>query len=444
MIYNFPVENMFHAREVTDLDFDIKNRDLYVNLDNVRITDVDNDYCENLKFSLNINPKSGKLETPTNDYVKVLFSGHRGTGKTLELRKFQNKINHPDRYFSVFIELENELEIAKFKPEDYFILLILKIAREIDSQNLKIKTKELDSIINDWLSEKEIVEEVKENTTFSTTAEAGAGINLLEFVKLKLNIKSVFASETKTSEIIRTKFRKNTLEFVSRFNLALSEIRQEIKKLNKGNDILFIIDGSEKIPLSVYKQLFVDDSYILRGINANIISSVRIDAFYDVTTVQQRDFFLPVLVPMIKITGKSKKRLSEVITKRIKNDVFFEDKVLNFFVEMSGGCIRQLLKIVNRAILYTRGRKIDMKTAKKTAKILAGEMSQTLTSEHKTILRKAKWKDADEEIAVADENIALLIYSLILLKYNGIIEINPLIKDMFKKPVLISDTNTSS
>ena len=434
--YNFPVKNPFQAKNVTGLDFDIKNHseaDLYVNLDSVRITSQENNYQDAIKFALEINPEDNTLANPTSDYLKIIFSGHRGTGKTQELRKLHQVLDHPDRYFALLIEMELEIEIDKFEPEDYYILIILKLARELENRGINSRSTTLDKIIKDWTADKEVTTEIKRQASLEGNLETEAGFNIFNFFKSKASLKTTLGAESITAKKIREEIKKNPQVLINNFNLALTEIREDLQRQVKGRDILFIIDGSERISDHVYKQLFVTDSQILRGINANIISSVRIDSFYDITTSQQMGFYIPVLLPMIPIKPQSIQKLREIITRRLDEDIFFESGVLDYFCQYSGGCIRQLIRIVNRAILYNTGKKITQKVAKEIVGILGREMDEKLTSEHKKILKETNWNQSDSiEVSVADKDVSLLIFQLVILKYNGHLKINPLITDRYK------------
>jgi hypothetical protein len=429
--YPFPVTDLFHAREVTKMDFDISEHNdyynLYIDLDTIRINDQEDDYRKHLKICLNINPSNNILETPANDYIKIIFSGHRGTGKTQELRRLQNELNHPDRYFSVLIELEEELEIAKFQVEDYFILLIFQLARTLEKRGVNSRSGELDKILKNWYGEKEITKEVKNKATAEINTEIGTGFDFFKFFKLNLNLKGSLATENAISTTIRQKVKKNPLDLISQFNLALTEIREDLKRNHLAKDILFIIDGSERIPYDVYEQLFVKDSYILRDINANIISSIRLDSYYNIEVSQQLGFFQKILLPMINLkkNTNSIQIMREIITIRLNENTFFDEDVLDYFVKLSGGCVRQLLRIVNQGLLFTLGKKITMIDAQRIKEKLALEILETLTTEYQEVLNVRQWNNP------ADPKIATLIFNLVLMKYNGHLEINPLIQDEF-------------
>ncbi len=432
MNYIFPVRSVGEALEVTEANFDIKDYpELYVELDKVRIKedDFETNYLQNIKTLLKVN-ENNIIEDVSKDYLKILFSGYRGSGKTVEMRRLHEKMLAPERYFSVLIELEKELAINTFQFEDYFILLIYKLANEIEKFNLR--TNRLDSIIKEWVSDTEIEKKYLKEAKISNENEVGVGVSFFEFFKAKFNIKTELAAGTETAKTIRMRVKRNPMELVNKFNNALIDIRHDIERLNKGKDILFIIDGSEKIPSEVYERLFIKDADTLKAISANIISTLPIHNLYNLRHHTQLDMYDTFLVPVIKINKESTKLLKQIITKRIPEKRFFDEKVLDFCVEKSGGVVRELTKIVNTAIMYARGNKITMDIAQKTAKIMGKRMDEKLTTKQYNFLQKYKNGEI-KRIRVADKEAGELIYSLVLLKYNGDIKIHPLIYDFIKK-----------
>ncbi len=359
------------------------------------------------------------------DYVKILFSGYKGSGKTVEMRKFHNDMHSPERYFSVHIELETELAIDTFQFEDYFILLIYRLAEELDK--LKIHNK-LDRILKEWITDTEIEKTITKKAKITNENEIGAGISFFEIFKAKFNIKTELAAGTETAKKIREQVKKNPLKIIEDFNVILAEIREDIERLNLGKDLLFIIDGSEKIPVDVYERLFIKDAFIFRSIMANIISTIPIHALYNLQFSPELGHYDTFLVPVVKINDESIKELKKIITVRMNEDQFFDKGVLDFFVEKSGGVVREITKIVNAAIMYSYGEKITMEIAKNTVEILGKKMDERLSTKQYDFLKK--FKDGEiKRIRIADKETGELIYSLVLLKYNGTVKIHPLLYD---------------
>ena len=418
MKYEFPAKNKFHARSVTELDFEIDpmDSDIYVNLDMVR----GKDYIEEIKFNLNIDEE--KLQVTTDSFIKIIFSGHRGSGKTVELQRFQKNIDDSVRYFSVFIRIEKELEVASFQPEDLFIILMIKLIEKIHEANIEFDSNYMKEIQKEWLSETTIIKELKDSFQIDVSSEVAAGASFFVFLKLKSALKAVFSSESKTLKTIRETIKKNPKYLIDKFNAVLADLRITLNSNNNSKDILFILDGTEKIPYQIYRELFCENSYLIRSINANMIFSVPINSYFDIKGNPSSDFFQTYTLPMIPITNESMPLLKQIITKRIDADTFIDDASLDFCIQKSGGCIRQLLRIVNKSLIISRGMKITKQIAEKSANDLGRAMIEQFDSEHLSIMKQKQYHTAD--IKVLD-----LLFSLAVLKYNGDREINPLIKN---------------
>ncbi|TAF33248.1 MAG: hypothetical protein EAZ67_07110 [Cytophagales bacterium] len=428
-IYQFPVTDRYDAREVTEPDFDIKEYpELYVDLSQVR----SNDYLEEIKSQLNLN-QDDELTKPANIHVKVVFSGYRGSGKTTELRKLQAQLNKPKSYISILVDTENELEVTKFKPEDFFVILITRLVKTLHDSHVRFASTALTELQKEWLSEKEVVDELNEITKNEKEISAGVSVDFLSFLKLGASIKKVFAGETKTARFIRQKIQANTPALVDKLNMILTEVRFGLKQEKElAKDILFIFDGSEKINYEVYESLFIKNSEQINKVQLNMIIAVPIRTFFEVTHHAALQFYDRQLLPMLR-TGEASAEMKAILTKRFRADTIIEDDALQLIIEKSGGSIRQMLKIMNKALISTQD-KITLDVLKnKILKRLSYELYATLTSEHKAILESKRYLDRNNRPNVADPDIWQLVEALILFKYDDIIAVNPLIADDFPK-----------
>ena len=419
-LYTFPVQNGFDVRDVTELDFDIVPYfdELYLNLDSIRGTK----YRDDLDFQLNID--NNELTQRTKSYTKIVFSGHKGSGKTIELGKYHKTINDPNRYFSVFIQLENETNLARFEPEDLFVMLIAKLIERCQTEHISIKDDYLDNIAEEWIKDVDLKTEVTDVFKHELNASAGFGVKLFSFFNAKTGFKTVFGGESKTAKVIRRKVKQNTLGLIAQFNEILEELRAELKRNHGYKDILFIMDGSEKIKQETYQYLFIDNNHLLRNLNANCIFAIPINFFFAINASVAAGFFERSILPMIVVDEKSKKLLADILTKRI-SPTFFGDQVLDKIAEQSGGSFRQLLGITNRAIMDTKGKAITIESLEASLKLYGRFLYERLNTEETQLLKN--FHKAQIELKPADEITGRLLFSLALLKYNGHYKVNPVI-----------------
>jgi energy-coupling factor transporter ATP-binding protein EcfA2 len=432
--YSFPEKNVFKAREALDTDFDIDQHDknLYIDLDNVRIVSEETDYKENLYFMLNIDPDTKNLETTANDYSKILLLGHRGCGKSTEMRRIHSFLNTPERYFSIHIETESELEVSKMQAEDFFIIMIIKIIRELRKKGLDHATDSFDDLLKDWLSETDVQKEitntgsVEGNASVKVNTDGNFLMKALSIFKFEADIKGTLSRENKTTTTIRTKIKTDLLTFVTGFNNALAQVREHCVAANKGRDLLFLIDGTEKTTFEFYEDVFQRNGYILRALNVNLLTTMRLDAFYKLEDKPNLDFFQTVFVPMIPIKVESIPKLVQIVSKRVDESTFFDHDALIYLVEMSGGSLRQLLRLANQALFFSRGKKVDMTRAVKTVATEGDKLYHALSPDQKEILKQGTWVDNWSQ-----KDVSIMLFAMVLLKYNGKAAINPLLKSYF-------------
>jgi hypothetical protein len=420
-MYQFPETNKFRAREVLELDFDIREQDrareLYVELDEAR----GDAYREELLYLLSID--EDELKAGSDRHVKVIFSGHRGCGKSLELYRIHQYLNNPDRYVSLFIDMERELEIAHFQPEDFFVTIIVWLIDLVKKQELEVDLKPLNTLAEDWLNEDhEVRKEWKEEQGEAASVEAKAGLGFWDWLSFNVGIKSFFTGISKISRTLRQQIRKEPLKLQAQLNSLIEQVRKEVVQKGKGRDLLLVFDGTEKIRYEIYKNLFVQDSFLIRELKVNLICAVPINAFYDIQTGVTSDAYERVVLPMFKITDDNAHLFKDIISKRVDLEAFFAAEALDIIVHYSGGCPRQLLKIASTALRKALGKKVEKQHAEAAIHLLGQEMFERLEKAHVEIIQQQAFEHADEDIKE-------LLFSLAVLKYNGKRKTNPLLNE---------------
>lgn len=420
--YTFPEKDTFRAMEATEPEFDIfeaGRENLYVPLQHLR----NPQQFELMKRELGI--FKGEMKKSPNDYVKILFSGHRGSGKTVELLRFHAEIHQPKQYFTVFVSLQEEIEITRLQPEDLYFILINKLLRDLKAQGVSYDEAEFEAIAFEWVKDKEILDEIKQRRGAEGGASAKAGFSFWNIFSAEGFLKSFYGYENSSTEKIRQSIRRNPDQLVRRLNEALIGIRIEIQKAGKGKDLLFIVDDFEKSRPEVYNTVFLNDPKFIQEMNAHLICCVPIQTFYQVQNQPATDLFRTSYLPMIHL-DKGAETFAETITRRVDNNIF-ETGVLNQIVQLSGGSLRQLLRITNQCLLRTDER-VTRSILDETSKSLTIERVRPLTAKHRDILEKRNFKDVSPELLE-------LLFSLNVMEYNGddiTRKINPLLDGYFK------------
>lgn len=415
--YSFPEINKFRARTSLLPTFNIMEgyeSQLYVDFTEIR----GNELFEKLYYFLGIDDNDKLVEPSDKFEMKIMFSGHIGCGKTVELRRFHKQIHNPDRYFAIFVPLEEKKD---FKPEDFYLLTIVKFIDSLEKAKIKFDRSNLDEILTDWLLDAEIKKEYINLQKIDAGTEGGIGANLLNFLKIDNFKKSFFSSQSKTIKTVRKKVRDNPMSLINKLNDALDSARKEIRKTNPKRDFLFIIDSSQNIKELTYQKIFIEGVDLIGGINAKMICSVPI--YYSLKQKEVSTYYHVFELPLITVNDESKIKLKQIITKRVNEEQYFNADILDYFVEMSGGCPKFLLEVAHEAIKLSIGEKIKKNKAIKAVTNLGEAIHIDLTEDHKNRLKLGNYNDV-----ITDEIMVDMLSSSHLLKYKDGIKMNPLLE----------------
>lgn len=402
--YTFPEENPFRAMEATSPVFDIQeNTELFKQL-GIDFSGVRNNNFNIVKKYLGI--INNKLENIPNQYHKIIYSGHRGSGKSTELKEFHREINNKDAYFSVFIDLEKYTNINKLATEDLYVVIISMLIKELNTRKIKFDKKYFEDISEGWVSEIEQKKETKNNTLLNAEAKASTSWGFWEFLNIEMNLKTSFSNENIKTKVVRRTIKNDPKALIEKMNIAFADVRNNIK--DNGKDIVFIIDGLEKADAEVYKNLFISDPQTILLLSAHMVVTVPISAYYEIG--DDASLFYKSYLPMIRINKKSKELFEELVYKRVDKKLI-DDTAMGKLIHMSGGCPRILLKLVHDGFLEA-DKIITVEIADKVIKKAGNERIRTLTTEHVKILEEGSFGNADKA------NLELL-QSLNVLEYNG-------------------------
>lgn len=164
-----------------------------------------------------------------------------------------------------------------------------------------------------------------------------------------------------------------------------------------------------------------------------MLIAVPINAYYKIEAVPSQHFAQRLIIPMIKLgepNSPANACFKLVIERRIQADVFFEPGVLDECVRYSGGCIRQLLRVVNAVIKRALGKRAGLALAREAIRAEGRVLNDAVTSQHLATLQRGLGT-----LRPADPDVREMLYQLVLLKYNGDgLRLNPLLEDFITLP----------
>ncbi|XZN94643.1 MAG: P-loop NTPase fold protein [Microcoleus sp.] len=380
------------------------------------------------------------------EFNTILFTGHRGCGKSTELKRIQSRWEN--EYRVIYIEFDQELDAYDTEYTDLYLLFINKVADDLTKLRLKFDPDLLKSF-ESWFKDITLEDEETVQSSVSLETEASAGIEIPFISKLTAKLLGQIKGSSQQKKVIRETLQRNLSRLQTDINLLLKDAFEKLRRkypdrYQKG--FLVIVDNLDRIPPNVGNHLFFDYAPQLQELDCTIIYTVPISVIYSYKNVSNL-FSNPNIVPMVNIyefnrsqceLNYNQQRLDGVaslIEQRVDVSAIFDDRQqLLDLAKASGGHVRQLMQTTRSSCLTA--------TTRKHSKILAEDVTYALnqqqfdferstpTPEYYTILARVC---IDKDIA-KEEIGQNLLFNLSVLEYNGNSRwnyVNPLVKQSY-------------
>jgi len=389
----------------------------YVDLSAVRST----------KTIRNITAKLQLLEA--GEFCTLLFTGHRGCGKSTELRRIQKRLE--SEYYIVYLEADIELDINDAEYTDLYLLIIKKIADELYKVGAKFDSQLLNSF-ESWFKDitKETEKSVEQGISLQVDVEAGVKIPFIS--KLLAKLLAQIKGSQKQKQIIRQTLQKDISRLQADINLLLDDafkkLQQKAPQYKKG--FVIILDNLDRIPPNVGNHLFFDYGAQLQSLHTTIIYTVPISTVYSDKNLST-SFGSPNIMPMVNFyefeldncdllyRNDRLEAFASIIEQRVDLDAVFASRTqLLDLVKASGGHVRQLMQMTARACLTAFGSEHSQVMAEDVTYAINEEQFNferiNLDQYYAVLAKVCRTKNINK-----DEIGQLLLFNLSVLEYNG-------------------------
>jgi hypothetical protein len=221
---------------------------------------------------------------------------------------------------------------------------------------------------------------------------------------------------------------------MEKLNILISTARETVRQ--KGfADLVLIVDGMEKMPylvnkegISNHSELFVRYAEQLRAPQCHIIYTVPISLAY--TQNLGADFDAVHVLPMVRNDAQGISKLIEIVKRRVDTDlVFSEPELLVRLAEISGGVVRDLMRLVRMAT-DTDADKIATADVDQAVSTVRKEYDRFIHNEDIASLRQIQ---KDKHIrSIAGDAARLLQLRLVLEYQNGNLwfDLHPIVRQI--------------
>lgn len=318
---------------------------------------VDRGFHSELKALMGELEAGARTSPPSN--TKFLFVGHTGCGKSTELSRLATIIETGTRR-SQFLS-ENFLPIQYSVSEvvglyniefvDIALSIILGIYKEMERLG-HVVDESAARRVYDWLYRTQGGPPYEAQLGDHPHVDFDLGLgSLIRLIDVRLK------SEGEIRESIRARVRKYVPELINLINQVIFEV-----SMITGKNILLIIDDLDKIqPLDSALNIFREHVKSLVSFDCFAIYTAPISLLYDAASKHIGQFLEVHYMPMFRVRTKESQpetfdapdvdTLREIIYRRAHPDLF-EENVLETAIYMTGGILRELIRIIRGCCVY--------------------------------------------------------------------------------------------
>jgi energy-coupling factor transporter ATP-binding protein EcfA2 len=355
---------------------------------------------------------------------KILFTGHRGSGKTTELKELSSHLE--DEFFIFRYSVIDRLNLYDVTYIDVLLALGLELFEAASRQKLRL---------NDALYAQMLAFTREVSTALTTgspiSGELGGELN---FLIAKLNAK--LKIEDQTRKEVREKVSPRLSTLLETVDLVARSIQAET-----GKRILAIVEDLDKVDPATAKRLFFDHAASLAAPRLYIIYTFPVGLRHDNNFVQVRmSFPNPHVLPIFKIRNREGDanehaiQTCEQILNRRTDPRLFGEFVTRTLSEACGGVPRLLLELAKQACLEAMVNKkaiIDSHSARAAITSVRRDYEVLLSKHQIATLKKVhRTKQVDN-----DEVHRELLHNLSCLEYwNDDVwyDVHPIVQSMLE------------
>ena len=374
------------------------------------------------------------LQISRNPYIKMLFMGHRGSGKSTELSLLKKQMEGQFNIISFYIQ--DEVDTGNMTYIDFIFAIMAQIIKYVEKKpEIGLDESDIDELYQYWYGEKII--EKSEMDYGEASASFDAKLSFLKKIAVKGS--GILKTGKESKVCIRQKIEPKAGQLILMMNQLIQKINSKLT--NKG--LLLIIEDLDKISLDTAESLFITYRKIWLGLQVRIILTFPIFMAYNSQyNMINEDIDKAVILSMIKVKKADKTdyeqgiaTLSKIVEKRAELSLI-DDDALRFVIKKSGGAIRDLFEMIQDASfesMLIEKDKIEMSEAKSAYYQLKSRNERLIRNDSE--VEKLVQVYQDPQLLTTDDTMMELLLKGLILEYNGErwCGIHPAVEDFLKE-----------
>jgi hypothetical protein len=348
----------------------------------------------------------------------ILFFGHIGIGKTTELRRYALQLNGSRRFYVVEVDVLAKLDRNNLQYTEVLMAMAETLLERLHGDGFVLGAEALEplqgwfgNVVETKATTKELSAELK------TVAEGGGGIPGL--IKLLATFTAAFKTGSSQKSEWRREIRNDFTSLALAFNTLIRLAEAQLARKGRAEQLLFLIDGTDKMRGEDTQQFFVQDAEQLLAIKTLVIYTAPLHLKYDGRLGGKLD--ADIVLPMMKLYERDGRpfeagwrTMRRLLLLRADRCLFASDAEVDRLVEYSGGHPRELLRLL-KLCCEVADDQIDASVVQTAIQKLAADYRYFLKPADYALLKTI---DSNPVDGGNDEQAQELLHRLALLQYN--------------------------
>jgi energy-coupling factor transporter ATP-binding protein EcfA2 len=410
-------------------------------------SDIDRYYVElsQVRSQQAITSLSRQLEfLEPGEPASILFTGHRGCGKSTELKRIERNLKLA--YEVIYVRATDELDINDADYKDIYLVIIKYVTQALQSWGLSCDPK-LVKAFEDWF--KEITGETEQSveSSVSLSGEAEAGQQFPFVFKLMVKLLAQIKGSDTYKRVVRENLQQGFSRLQDNTNALLKDAFEKLReKVPNTKGFLLIFDNLDRVPPQVGEHLFLKYANQLRELHCTIVYTVPISVIYSGSNYANAFGNLNVM-PMVNIyqfdphaveldySQEGLEKMAALLEQRIDPAAIFESReALLDLVRLSGGHVRQLMQLMRKVCLVASSPKISAADVEKAAAEEQNNFERFIPSNHYPVLAEICRNKETPRDSEAQAMMQSMLFNITVLEYEQLEDrrswryVNPLVR----------------
>lgn len=347
--------------------------------------------------------------------LKVLFTGHRITGKTTALNRLAADLG--EAFFVVHFSVLDTLNAYDVHYADLMLALATRLLQQATDEKLfpkGVKTLVQEDLLKDvllWL-ERRI-----EGLQFAPAPGEKSLSGQVNFLAVQLEAK--LSTETVTRQALRERVSMHLSELLDKMSYVLGEVERRGER-----QVLFIVEDIDKLDLANARDLFLEHARSLTAPRASIIYTFPVALRYSLDFPQiAANFGRHFILPNVNLADRGgnpdtqgQQTMADIFHRRLEGTLI-EPNALETLIAASGGLIGTLIRLGGLAAehaLVDGKTTIDGRSATQAIAEMRGDFKALLRQEDYEVLRRQL---AGEKL-LNEAAVREVLYTGCLLEYH--------------------------